>query len=392
MEQKTQSNSKKVLYLITKSNFGGAQKYVYELACEAKKNSFDVSVAVGGNGVLIEKLRDANITVYTLKSLKRDIGLISEIKSFFEIYSLLKKVRPDILHVNSSKAGGTGALVGRICGVPKIIFTIHGWAFNEDRGWLSKLIIKKLYWIIIFLSHTSIAVSEHTKKQAEKIPFYFLIKNKIVVIKNGTKDISFFERDYVRNLLQEKFNINKEDFVVGTLAELHPIKGLGFLIKTAKILSEQSKNYSDEKYKNIKILIFGEGQEKNKLGKMIVDLGLKNKVILGGFLENGSQYLKGLDVFILPSLSEAMPLSLLEAGQAELPIIATNVGGIPEIIENKKTGLLIEVGNEESITDAINFIIENKNKSEEMGTNLKNKIVSEFNVENFYKKTFETYK
>jgi len=388
MEQKTQSNSKKVLYLITKSNFGGAQKYVYELACEAKKTGFDVAVAVGGNGILIQKLEEAGISVYPLKSLKRDISLFSEIKSFFEICSLLKKIKPDVLHVNSSKAGGTGALAGRICSVPKIIFTIHGWAFNEDRGWLSKLIIKKLYWVIIFLSHTSIAVSEHTKKQAEKIPFYFLIKNKIVVISNGVKEITFFEKDYVRNFFQEKFNISKEDFVIGTLAELHPIKGLEFLIKSTKILSEQGKNLNE---KNIKMIIFGEGQEKNKLEKMIIDLSLQNKVILGGFLENGSQYLKGFDVFILPSLSEAMSLSILEAGQAEIPVIATKVGGIPEIIENKKTGLLIESGNEVAVTEAINFVAGNESAAAEMASNLKNKVETEFNVEYFYKKTFEVY-
>ena len=383
MEQKTQSHNKKVLYLITKSNFGGAQKYVYELACEAKKSGFDVAVVVGGNGILIQKLQEVGITVYPLKSLKRDISLISEIKSFFEIIGLLKKIKPDVLHVNSSKAGGTGALAGRICRVPRIIFTIHGWAFNENRGWLSKLIIKKLYWIIIFLSHTSIAVSEHTKTQAEKIPFYFLIKNKIVVIHNGVRKITFFERDYVRNFFQEKFNINKEDFIVGTLAELHLIKGLEFLIKAAKILNEQNKN--------LKILILGEGQEKTELEKIISDLSLQNKVILGGFLENGSQYLKGFDVFVLPSLSEALPFCLLEAGQAELPTIATGVGGIPEIIENNKTGLLIEPGQEKEIAIALTTLLENEVFAKELADNLKNKVTTEFNIENFYQKTFEVY-
>jgi len=383
MEQKTQSHNKKVLYLITKSNFGGAQKYVYELACEAKKSGFDVAVVVGGNGILIQKLQEVGITVYPLKSLKRDISLISEIKSFFEIIGLLKKIKPDVLHVNSSKAGGTGALAGRICRVPRIIFTIHGWAFNENRGWLSKLIIKKLYWIIIFLSHTSIAFSEHTKTQAEKIPFYFLIKNKIVVIHNGVRKITFFERDYVRNFFQEKFNINKEDFIVGTLAELHLIKGLEFLIKAAKILNEQNKN--------LKILILGEGQEKTELEKIISDLSLQNKVILGGFLENGSQYLKGFDVFVLPSLSEALPFCLLEAGQAELPTIATGVGGIPEIIENNKTGLLIEPGQEKEIAIALTTLLENEVFAKELADNLKNKVTTEFNIENFYQKTFEVY-
>jgi glycosyltransferase involved in cell wall biosynthesis len=384
MEGKTQSNHKKILYLITKSNFGGAQKYVYELACEAKNKGFEVSVVLGGNGILRQKLAEVGITVYSLQSLKRDIGFFSEIRSFFEICNLLKKIRPDVLHLNSSKAGGVGALAGRICGVDKIIFTIHGWAFNENRNWLSKLIIKKIYWLTIFLSHTSIAVSTHTKKQAEQIPFHFLIKNKIKVIHNGIKDIQFFEKDYVRNFFQEKFKINKEDFVVGTLAELHPVKGLNLLISAGRKLTEENNN--------LKILIFGEGQEKNNLEKLIIDLSLQNKVILGGLLENGSKYLKGFDVFILPSLSEAMPLSLLEAAQAEIPVIATNVGGIPEIIENEKTGLLIKPGSEKEIEESVTRLLKNEIFTKELSTNLKNKVAVEFNVEDFYQKTFNLYK
>jgi glycosyltransferase involved in cell wall biosynthesis len=383
MEQKTQSKSKKVLYMITKSNFGGAQKYVYELACKAKERGFDVAVALGGNGILVHKLKDCDIPVYQIERLGRDIGFFSEIKSFFEIIKLLKKIRPDVLHLNSSKIGGMGSLAARICFVPEIIFTVHGWAFNENRSWISKLIIKILYWITVFLSHKSIAVSETTKKQAENIPFYFLIKNKVVVINNGISGVFFFEKDYVRNFFQEKFAISREDFVIGTLAELHTVKGLDFLIASAKILNEQNKK--------IKILVFGEGQEKNKLEKMIQDLKLQDVFILGGFIKNGSQYLKGFDIFILPSLSEAMPLSILEAGQAGLPVISTNVGGIPEIIENKKTGLLINPGSEKEITDAINYLKENKVEAEKMAANLKDKVERDFNFEEFIKKTFAVY-
>jgi len=197
-----------------------------------------------------------------------------------------------------------------------------------------------------------------------------------------------FDKDLTEIINEEKFNIRKEDFLIGTLAELHPIKGLEFLIKASKIL----KDNIPDKYKNVKILILGEGQEKNRLGKIITDLSLQNNVILGGFLENGSKYLKGFEVFILPSLSEAMPLSLLEAGQACLPVIATNVGGIPEIIEDKKTGLLIEPGNENNIVEAIDSIINNEVFANELAINLKNKINTEFDVEIFYKKTFDLYK
>jgi len=390
METKTQSAKKNILYFITKANFGGAQKYVYELACQAQKQGNKVSVVVGGNGLLVEKLKVAGIDIIQLNHLKREINFFSEIYNFIEIIKIFKKIKPDTIHLNSSKAG-LAVLAGRLCGIPKIIFTIHGWAFNEDRNFLSKIIIKKIYWLTIFLSHKSIAVSEKTKNQAHEIPFYFLVSKKIIVIKNGVETISFLEKDVVRNLFKEKFNITENDFVVGTLAELHPIKGLNVLIGAAKTYFNETANSNVKLTSNVKFLIFGTGQEKESLEKMIIDLSLENKVILGGFLENGSNYLKGFDIFILTSLSEALPLSILEAGQAGLPVIATRVGGIPEIIENKKTGLLIEPGNKKEIVEAVNYIINNESEAQKMAGALKNKVAEDFNIENFYKETFELY-
>lgn len=382
MEQKTQSSAKKIMFLITKSNFGGAQKYVYELALEAQKRGFETSVALGGQGLLYTKLKDSGISVHSIKSLQRDINIFSEIKSFFEILTLLHVTKPDVLHVNSSKAGGVGALAGRLCGIKKIVFTIHGWAFNENRSWLHKLIIKKLYWTIIFLSHVSIAVSEHTKKQAQSIPCYFLIKNKIIVIKNGILPISFLDRTSAQKFLEETYNIPSTKKIIGTLAELHPIKGLEFLIRAAKNIPNKESWV---------ILIFGTGQEEEKLRSLIKELNLENNVILGGFLKNGSSYLKAFDVFILPSLSEAMPLSIIEAGQAEIAVIATEVGGIREIIEHRKTGLLIQPHDSTEIQNAVETLLGNENLATELANNLKQKIERDFRFDEFTTKTFNLY-
>ena len=135
----------KVLIVITKSNWGGAQKYVFDLATNLSRDKFDVRVIFGGHGILAEKLEEAGITTISIPELGRDVSILKDIKVFFKLWSIFKKQKAEIVHVNSSKIGGIGALAGRLSGAKKIVFTAHGWAFNENRSSLSKNIIKFLY-------------------------------------------------------------------------------------------------------------------------------------------------------------------------------------------------------------------------------------------------------
>jgi glycosyltransferase involved in cell wall biosynthesis len=123
----------KILYLITKSNWGGAQRHVFDLAVAMKDRGHDVAVALGGDGTLRTRLEAAGIYTHSIASLGRDISTGKDTGSLKEIMSVIHHRRPDILHVHSPKAAGLGAVAGRILGVKKIMYTVHGWAFNEDR-------------------------------------------------------------------------------------------------------------------------------------------------------------------------------------------------------------------------------------------------------------------
>ncbi|NQV93114.1 glycosyltransferase, partial [Candidatus Kaiserbacteria bacterium] len=140
---------KKILFIITKSNFGGAQRYVYDIARSLSPDAFDVVVAFGGEGLLKDKLAHAKIRTVPIEDLERDINIFNEIDVFFQLLKLYRVEKPDIVHLNSSKIGGIGALAGRIAQVPLIIFTAHGWAFNEERSWGARKIIAFLYWITL---------------------------------------------------------------------------------------------------------------------------------------------------------------------------------------------------------------------------------------------------
>src|SRR3989344_3468169 len=116
---------KKVLYVITKATYGGSQKYVYDLATNIPKEGFEVIVAYGTHGKLAEDLSAAGTKVRQLPSLGRDIAIISDIKSFFEILKTVRELKPDVIHLNSSKAAAFRAFAARLPGVPQTLCTLH---------------------------------------------------------------------------------------------------------------------------------------------------------------------------------------------------------------------------------------------------------------------------
>ncbi len=371
---------KQICFIITKSNFGGAQKYVYELATSLDKEIFKVTVALGGDGILKQKLLDSNIEVITIPNLERDISISKEFSTFMFLYNLFKERHFDVVHLNSSKIGGIGSLTARINGIPKVIFTAHGWAFNENRHFVSKLLIKIAYWFTIIFCDKTIAVSRNIKEQVFHWPF---ISNKIKVIHNGIKPINFYEKaDSRQKLFEKNPKIDTNKFLIGTIAELHPIKGLDILIESAK---QVTKN------RDVQFVIIGEGNLKVELENLIKTNNLENNVVLMGFLDNASEYLKGFDLVILPSRSEALALVVLETGLANVPIIASRVGGIPEIISESKFGELFEKENYIELAQKINHTIENYEDSKQNAENLKQRILQDFTHQKMLEETISLY-
>ena len=369
---------RKILFIITKANWGGAQKYVFDLATSL--NDFEVKVVHGEPvGELTKKLKNAGIKTIPIGNLERDISFFKELKAAWSLFKILKSEKPDIIHLNSTKIGGLGAFIGRLVGVEKIIFTAHGWAFNEDRVFWQKLLIKMLSWKTILLNHKTIVLSQ--KEYDQVIHWPFVTKDKLELIHNGIKPINFLDKTSARNY----FNtiITDQDKVVGTISELHKNKGLKYAIKA---IAEISK-----KIKDIKFIIIGEGEERPTLEKYIKQQGLENKIFLVGQVSEASRYLKAFDIFLLSSVKEGFPFVLLEAGLAELPVISTKVGGIPEIIENNKTGILIESKDSKKIAKGLETLIENEKLQKTYGQALNNKIIKDFSFGEILKKTRELY-
>ncbi len=382
-------NKRKILYIITKSNFGGAQKYVFDLSTNLSKNTFDSVVVSGGEGILNEKLKKAGIKTIKIKQLQRDVSILNDIIVFFNLLEIIKKERPDVIHLNSSKIGGLGALAGRIYNLINhktkvlIVFTAHGWAFNEPRSYLQKTIIKLVSWVTVLLSHKTITVSEFDYRQGILMPF---TRNKILVVHNGISKTTLIKKNLAREILLKNTNTetNNKTILIGTISELHKNKGLKYAIKALKNLPE--------KFTKVIFVIIGEGEKRKSLENLIKKERLGKKVLLLGYKDNASSLLKAFDIFILPSIKEGLPYVLLEAGMAKLPVISTDTGGIPEIIDDMKSGILVRSKSPTEITESITYMLSNKTKMKEFGQELYGKVKKEFSTEKMLKETMQIYK
>lgn len=370
------ANEERILIVITKSNWGGAQRHVFDLATKLQQKGKHVAVALGGSGALLSKLNQENIKTYSISSLDRDISIFKELNTIFSLFKIIKKEKPTIIHSHSPKAGGLSSLLGRILSVPKIVYTVHGWAFYEDRSFLQKTLIKIFSFFTVILSHKTVVLSK------KELPFWPFTKNKFEIVPVAIDNVSFLSKEEAREkigyIVGKKLDENIK--IIGTIAELHKNKSLDTAIKAVKKIPEAI------------FIIIGDGEEKDYLLKIIEQNDLTERVYLAGFIENASNYLKAFDVFTLTSIKEGLPYVILEAGLAGLPVIATKVGGIPEIIEDGVDGILISPRSVEEVQKSLILLGESSVMRKELGRKLQEKIEKDFKLETMIEKTEAVYK
>ncbi len=381
MASNTEVAQKRILYVITKATWGGAQRYVFDLAQAAKGAGHEVLVVAGTEGALTTRLMEAGIATNTIASMERDIKLLAELRSFATLLKIVRDFRPTVVHGNSSKAGLLAAFAARLTGIPSIIFTAHGWAFNEGRPAWQKTIIAFLHYATVLLAHRTICVSRALRQDADWMP---LVGKRLFVIHNGVTNVTFLPRNEARTRLAPTLaHAYPHAFWFGTIAELHPTKGLDTLIEAfAKVTQDLP---------NAVLVLIGEGQEWARLQKLVQIYDLADRVVLAGFIADASTYLKAFDAFVLPSRSEALGYALLEAGLASLPAIGTRVGGIPEVLEDDVSGMLVPAKDSAALATALTTLASDTELQNRLGTALHENVVSEFNTETMCDKTLALY-
>lgn len=380
---------KRVLFVITQSELGGAQKFLSNLISHLDKDAYELLVAVGssGNGDFLRVMKARGIPCQTLKFLKRE-PTINDIWAIFEIRSLIKNYRPDVLFLNSSKAGFIGSLASvfptRINAV-KVIYRIGGWTFNDPWPKWKRWLWIVLEWLSAKWKDVIIVNNQHDLNQAKKLRIK--PRRQTVLIHNGIEvyKLDLMQPEEARIRLLEKAakyssrNIKVKN-IVGTIANFYPTKGLEYLIQAADYLNDN---------KNLIFFIIGDGELRPELEKMIHEKGLESKVFLLGQIPDAYRFLPAFDVFVLPSVKEGFPWVLIEAMSAKLPVIATDVGAVPEIIDDNKNGLLVKPRDSVRLADKIKEVLENDHLKNELGIQAHQTVLFKFELDKMVRRVEE---
>ncbi len=379
---------KRVLFVITQSEMGGAQRFLLELLPRLDRQKYEIALAVGEEekstaSEFIKLLESEGFKIFFLNKLQREMSFLflKDWSAVWQLRKLIKKFNPDTLFLNSSKAGFIGSLAtvfpSKIRPGLKVIYRIGGWTFNDPWPWW-----KKRFWIILEKISARwkdliIVNNQHDLDQAQQLKIG--LPEKLKLVHNGLDPyhLDFLDKEKAKIKLFEKAakisgKVFQATTIVGTIANFYPTKGLQYLLEAAALLKEKE---------GLILFIIGEGAERQRLEELISAKNLKNKVFLLGQWEEAYRYLPAFDIFLLPSLKEGFPWVILEAMSAKLPIIATSVGALPEIIANGKNGLLVKPANSSQIAEKILELEANDHLKREMGIQAHQTILFKFPLE-----------
>ncbi len=340
---------------------GGPPILVLDILQHLDKERFESSIATGitidSKYDMIGFARGKNIRVFAMPSLVREIHPLKDIKALIKLAIFLKKEKFDIVHCHTSKGGFIGRLAAKLAGAKIIIYSPHGDIFE---GYFCKLATDFFILLEKFAARFTDKIINLTKIEIERFLEHGIgTRHQLKQIYNGI-NIKYYERAMTSNLKKrDEFGLGKDDFVCATVGRLVPVKGHTYLIKAVqkvvKVIPEA------------KFLFVGDGEIKSKLSEEIKSLDLQENIFMLGSRNDIATILSCINVFLLPSLNEGFGMVLIEAMAARKPVIATNVGGILEVVKDGKTGILVPPKDPEAFSSAIIKLYNNPELSRRMG-------------------------
>ena len=361
----------KIIYIVTRSDeIGGAQIHVRDVANAMLKKKADPLVLVGGEGPLLDQLYQRGIPYQTIPNLIRPIRPWKDFFALIDIYKSLKRYRPNLVSLHSSKAGLLGRLAAKAAGIPAI-FTAHGWTFTVSASsWTRHLYI----WIerfaailakrVITVSETDRGMALHTRVASSR---------KLTTIHNGMPDVS-------RDLLASPGKMPVH--IVMTARFSSPKDHHTLLQALAQIGASQEWSLE----------LIGTGPGQMEVADQVNELGFEDRVEFAGEVDDVARRLSRGQLYVLTSNWEGLPRSIIEAMRAGLPVVASNVGGVSEMVRDGENGFLVEPGNVEQLSERLQKVLSDPELRQRMGEKSRRYFEEGFRFEEMVEKTLEVYR
>lgn len=305
----------------------------------------------------LSALREKGIPIFTCSSLIRRINPLLDLRCLIQLFFFFWKEKPFIVHTHTSKGGVLGRLSAWLARVPVIVHTPHGHIFWGYYGPLITELFILMERLVAKITDKIICLTEQEKR--DHIQFRISRPEKFVTIHSGVDFSVFKKTGSFKERIREELGILDEEPVIGTVGRLVPIKGHEYMIKAFALLMNE--------YDNLWLILVGDGSMRDYLENLCKDLKIKDRVVFTGWRSNVPDFLSLFDIFVLPSLNEGMGRVLVEAMAAGRPIVASNVGGIPDMVKDGQNGLLVPAADVKALANGIDFLLTNPEKRTEMG-------------------------
>lgn len=354
----------KIIRIITRLNIGGPSIHTILLNEGLNDGEFDSRLIAGkcdkDEGNMAYLADEKGIDLIVIPQLKREIDVRNDLIAFIRIFNLIRKEKPHIVHTHMAKAGVLGRLAATLLCVPVKVHTFHGHVFHSYFGAVKTKTFLFIERIIAKFTDQIIVVSVKIKDEiCER--FKLTEKEKISVIGLGL-DLKHFEnRNKNGNGFKKKLGINKDALLVGIIGRLTAVKNHRLFLDAVGLLKEEVPDL------NAKFLIIGDGELREELENYATALNIKDWIRFVGWQKDMPAAYADLDIVTLTSFNEGTPLALIEAAASQKAVIATSVGGVPDLIENEKTGLLINSNDPLQLKEAILTLLRDEQLRKKLG-------------------------
>lgn len=336
----------RVLRVFSRLNIGGPSVHVILLTAGLEDRGYETRLVVGqeapSEGSLLGFAAEKGVACVQVAGLGREIRPLSDVRALWGLYRMMRRFRPSIVHTHTAKAGALGRVAARLAGVPVVVHTFHGHVLRGYFGPLETRFFRSLERALSRLSDAIVAVSEAVKR--DLVEFGVAQGAKIRVIPLGL-DLEPLLSPLPRGVLRKEAGVPAEAPLVGIVGRLVRIKDISTFLRAASIV-HQSLPES-------RFAVIGDGEERGLLEKQVVRLGLEKIVRFHGWRRDMGAVYGDLDVVVNSSLNEGTPVALIEALAAGRPVVATRVGGNPDLLRDGGHGLLVPPSDPEALAAAI---------------------------------------